>query len=318
MNVNFTRTATSSRFKKSFYSLILMLFIGGTTQGWAQLSNFQGQYFQDTYLVNPAQAGLLQGLNLNTGFQLLSTNGPGSPTAKYFTADYGFGSKAAIGLIVNSDQTGLISRTRVMATYAYHIHLNETDRLSFGLSLGINNSHFNNDQVVGDQNDPAAARYNARPTYVDGDFGVSYVGKQLCVQAAIPNLRSIFFNKVDANLAPYRSDFFAAISYIIPLSSENNSIWLEPKLAARGYKGEDGVIDMGMQIALLDNRINFSTMYHSDQSMTVGFGLGLKQAGVVFSYTNNMGPFKTYAADTFEIGLKFNLAKRPDVGPKVL
>lgn len=304
------------RFRVPFRSRLSVLLVAGLNLGvvsssWAQLSNFQAQYFQAQYLVNPAMAGLEGGLKINVGYQLLSTGIAGSPNAKFTTGEYSFGNKVGIGFLVNADQAGLIARTRVMGTYAYHLPLNETDKLSFGLSLGINSTHFQADQVVGDSGDQSAAQYNARPVYVDGDFGIAYTGSQLSVQAAVPNLRSLFFKSADQSLAPYRSDLFIAIGYRLPFTTDDNSTTLEPKLAYRGFKNIDGVLDIGANLSMLHDRISLGGMYHTNQSMSLAAGLGVKQVGVVFSYTNDLGPFKTYAANTFELGLKFNLLASP-------
>lgn len=295
-------------------SLLLVIVLAGTLPVKAQLSSFHAMYFQDQYLVNPAMAGIEGGLKINVGYQSLNTNAAGSPTAKYVTADYAAGERMGLGVLVNSDQAGLISRTRIMGTYAYHIHLNETDRLSMGLSVGINNSHFNTDQVVGDQNDQSGALYNARPTYVDGDFGIAYTTSQITVQGAVPNLRSVFFKKADQLLAPYRSSFFASIGYKVELNGDGNSTTIEPKIAYRGFKDLDGVIDLGANLSMINNQINISAMYHTNQSASIGVGLGIKQVSVSFAYTNDMGPFRTFAANTFELGLKFNLLGSDDSG----
>ncbi len=292
--------------------LMILLSLFATSPGWAQLSSFQSQYFQDQYLVNPAMAGLEGGMKINVGYQMLNTNTAGSPNAKFMTGEYAFGSKAALGLLVNADQAGLIARTRIMGTYAYHLRLNEVDKLSFGLSLGVNSTRFQSDQVVGDSGDQSAALYNARPAYVDGDFGIAYTSNLLNIQAAIPNLRSLFFKSSDQSLAPYRSNLYAAFSYKIPVNGDDNGTIVEPTLAYRGFKKIDGVIDLGANVAMLHNRLNVSGMYHTNESMTLAVGLGIRQVGLILSYTNDMGPFKTYAANTFEVGLKFSLLATPE------
>lgn len=289
---------------------MVCLGLGVGMPAWAQLSSFHAQYFQDQYLVNPAMAGVEGGMKVNAGYQLLSTGAAGSPNAKYGSAEYAWGSKVGVGLLINADQAGLIARTRVMGSYAYHLPLNETDRLSFGLSLGVNSTHFQADQVVGDTGDQSAALYNARPVYVDGDFGLAYMGRQLSVQVAVPNLRSLFFTSADQSLAPYRSDLYLAVGYKIDVSGDQDGAVVEPKLAYRGFKNIDGVVDVGANVAMLNNRLSFSGMYHTNQSMTLAAGLGVKQVGLLISYTNDMGPFKTYAANTFEFGIKFNLLNK--------
>jgi hypothetical protein len=52
---------------------------------------------------------------------------------------------------------------------------------------------------------------------------------------------------------------------------------------------------------------NFSVLgiYHSNQSATIGVGFELKPVALVLSYTNNTGPLRSYANNTFEVGIKY-------------
>jgi len=288
---------------------VFALFTVCTQKANAQLSGMQTMYYQNQYLANPAMAGLEQGLNLNLGYQQQWTSVPGGPKLQNFTADYNSGNRVGLGLNVNSDVAGLINRTRVMGTYAYHLPLNDKDdKLSFGLSLGINNTYIDYTKVNGDQGDASVQNYNQRNVYVDGDFGISYTSEKLNVQAAIPNLKSVFFNDdANSNLEVDRATFFSAVSYKAHLDNGISNITLEPKVAFRGVKGFDNILDAGAMLTMNDYKLNFSGMYHTNKSFTVAFGVGLENMSLVGAYTNNTGPLSVYANNTFEFGIKLKM-----------
>jgi type IX secretion system PorP/SprF family membrane protein len=288
---------------KIYVLIVITLLTAGIHRVSAQ-ATFQSAYFQNQYIVNPAMAGFEKGLNLNLGLQQQFNSVPGSPKMQNFTADYRPGDNVGLGLNVNSDQSGLISRTRVMATYAYHLPVGEEDKLNFGLSFGINNVYIDYNKIVGDPNDVSVGLFNRRTVYVDGDLGLAYTSSRLTVQGAVPNLRSIFF-KDDKELQALRNTFFTAISYKLPLSGNNFTV--EPKLAYRGVKGFDDIFDAGANLDMPDYNLSVSGFYHSNKSATLGVGISFKPVNVLLAYSNNTGSLNSYANNTFELGLKINL-----------
>lgn len=283
--------------------LIIAVFTLKAQYANAQLTGFESVYFQDQYLANPAMAGLDKGLNLNMGFQQQWTSVPGSPKLENLTAAYNAGNRVGLGLNINNDVAGLIRRTRVMGTYAYHLPLNgNDDKLNFGLSLGINDTYIDYNQIIADPGDVSAQNFNQRGSYVDGDLGISYTSDKLNVQAALPNLKSVFFASDAESLDVDRSTFYTAVSYKIPMK---NDFSIEPKLAFRGVKGFDDIFDAGFNLAATAYHVNLMGMYHTNQSVTIGLGLNLDTMGVMLSYTNNTGQLNPYANNTFELGLSY-------------
>jgi type IX secretion system PorP/SprF family membrane protein len=285
--------------------LLIVLFV--TKDAKAQLSGLQSVYFQNQYLANPAMAGLEKGLNLNIGYQQQWTTVPGGPKLQDFTADYYATEKVGLGMNVTNDQAGLISRTRIMGTYAYHLPLGDFDKLSFGLSFGVNDSYLDKNKIIGNQNDIAVQNFNQQNVYIDGDFGAAYNGKRLTIQGALPNLRSIFYTSDAENLSVDRATFYSAVSYKFPVSNEFNTFVVEPKVAFRGVKGFPNMVDAGFNLALTEYNLDFTALYHSNQSATLGFGLDLEDMGLFFAYTNNTGELRTYANNTFEVGIKVRM-----------
>lgn len=295
---------------KAVFSLLMVLATMIGNKATAQLSGLQSIYFMNQYLTNPAMAGLEKGLTLNMGYQQQWTTIPGAPKLQSFTADYNNGNRVGLGLNVNSDEAGLISRTRVMGTYAYHLQLNEANdqKLNFGLSLGINDTYIDYNKVAGDQGDASVQNYNQRNVYIDGDFGASYTSNKLTIQGALPNLKSLF-GSTDGNnnLTVDRSTFFTALSYKMDVDNGISKFTLEPKLAYRGVKGFDNIFDVGANFDMTDYHFNLSALYHTNQSVTVATGFDLGQTGLFFSYSNNTGPLSTYAQNTFEFGMKLKI-----------
>jgi len=196
-----------------FYTIIsTFLFLSGLQNANAQLSQMGAAYFQNQFQANPAMAGMEKGLNLNMGYLQQWSNIPGNPTVQTITADYSITEKAALGLNFYNDRSGLFSRTRTVASYAYHLPLNsEEQKLSFGLSLGFMSERVNPEDIKGNINDPNVAAFNQRETYLDGDFGLAYTDQKLNVQASIPNMKSFLNKDINGNTVD-RSTFFQLLA----------------------------------------------------------------------------------------------------------
>jgi len=295
----------SLKYITRFLGIVVLLFTGAP-HAWAQLTGLQSMYFENQYLANPAMAGLNKGLNLNLGYQQQWTSLPGSPKLEDFTIDFNPGNKVGLGLIVNSDISGLINDTRIMGTYAYHLPVSETAKLNFGLSAGINDTYIDYGRISGDQGDASVALFNQRKAYFDGDLGIAYTSKGFNAQVAIPNLGSTIFNTQNTNIDVDRATFYTAVSYLIPLSGQNDSFSVEPKVAYRGIKGFQNIADAGFNLVMNDYHLNLTGIYHSNQSVTAGVGIDLQPVRLLFSYTNNTGPLHSDANNTFEFGIKYS------------
>lgn len=288
--------------------LAAALLLGTARSSQAQLNPFQAMYFQNQYLYNPAMAGLAKGLNLNIGYRQQWSNFPGAPKTGSFTADGQAAEKVGLGISVNDEQTGLIRSTRVMGTYAYHLPLNGRDQqLSFGLSLGVNDSRVDYDNINGDPSDQEVAQYNQLKPYVDGDFGIAYTSNGLSVGGALPNLKSAFFKTSDSRFDADRMVFIAASSYKFPLAGDGKGFILEPLAAFRLVKGYTDILDAGLNFTLNDYGLYFQGIYHTSRSLGLGAGLDQQSYALSFSYNLETGQLSDYTHGAFEFGLKIRL-----------
>lgn len=292
-----------------FLYKFLMLTI---SSGWAvstvkaQLNPLAAQYYSNRYLINPAFAGAKQGLKINGAYRKLWDNVEGAPVTQSLTGDYGF-NKVGLGLNVNNESAGIERKTRVVGTYAYHLPLNsDGQQLHFGMSVGFMNQRLENGDLYGDINDPMVAQYNDRKTYLDGDFGVAYTSNSLTLEAAIPNLKSVF--KKDVIKLTDVATFYTAASYQIQLSEGPDGIDLEPKLAYRGVKGFDNIWDAGAQAWIANKQVFLMGMYHSTESATFGLGMDYKKKYLISGmYTTQTSALSGYTNGSFELNLRLSL-----------
>ncbi len=304
-----------SMLRKAGGAVLLLIASFAHIEVKAQLNPLAGIYFQNQYLGNPAMAGINQGLNLNMGYRKQWSAMPGAPKTQSFTADYGTGKKVGLGLNVHNDEAGLIKRTRVMATYSYHLPLNaENQKLRFGISLGFMDDRVMNENINGDQNDISVSKFNQRDTYVDGDFGVAYTTEKLTIQGAIPNLKG-FLQKEELNASTDRSAFFSAVSYKFYFPEALDGFGVEPKIAFRGVDGFDNILDVGANFTVANKAASVMAIYHSSQSATIGLGAIINSLGsVTANYTTSTAALNGYTSGNFQISLQLNLLKKKEEG----
>lgn len=288
-------------------ALLLVAGIGLSERSNAQLNPMGSAYYQNQYLLNPAMTGVTEGLQLNAGYRQQWTSMPGTPSTQVLTGDYGFGNRVGVGATVYNDKAGLLKRTGVAVTYAYHLPLStEQEKLSFGLSLALAGQRIDYDDVSGDLGDSQISRFNDQPVQFDLHFGAAYSHKRLTVQAAIPGMRSAL-RKEDETYPADQSIYFTSVSYQWDFPHALNGLRLEPKLAFRGVRGFDNIVDVGANLEFYNDILSVMGVYHSSRSATYGVGVNYKSFTVLGMYTTQTHAMNGYASGNFELGLRFKV-----------
>ena len=296
----------NSKVKQTIFYLfgLLLLMI---TPAFGQLNPLGSIYYQNQFLANPAMAGLESGLNLNAALKTQWVGVEGAPKIQYLTADYGLqNNKVGLGILFYNESAGVINRTRATVTYAYHLPLSgETSFLDFGLSAGIMNEWVDFGKAKGDLTDDVLNSFNDRKLYLDGDFGVAYRKDRLTIQGSLPNLKR-FFKRDELRNIVDRSIYFLAAGYKINTDKAISTI--EPKIAYRGVQNYNGIFDAGVNLQFLEDKLMFSSIYHSTNSVTAGFGANYKsQFSILFQYTSNTAKMQNYSNGEFEVSLRYSL-----------
>jgi type IX secretion system PorP/SprF family membrane protein len=286
--------------------LFLSLFLLLTNTAHAQLNKFEAMYYQNQYLGNPAMAAVSRGLSANIGYQRQWDEVPGNPVMMYGTVEYNPEDRLAYGLNFYSDRAGLITNTRILGTFAYHLPLDADGRkLNFGLSLGARFLALDRSKISGDIADPSIQNFDEGGA-LDGDFGISYTTKLLTVQASVPNLNNTFFDNDNGERRYVDNQvFYSAISYKIYVSSRINDFNIEPLVAFRGIKELKDIVDIGANFNMPEYNMNVSAMYHTNEVISGSFGVTFDKLGIFLSYSNFIGNTGAFANDAIELGLRY-------------
>lgn len=282
---------------------MLLLCLNGNVK--AQLNPLSAQYFLNQYQVNPAYAGFEDGLNINLNYRKQWSNIPGSPSTQGVTADYGI-AKVGLGINVYNEKAGSLQRTKAMATYAYHLPLNDDNqKLNFGISIGVLDERVDYSRVNGDITDPSIGQFNNKGALFDGDFGFAYTSNTLNIEGAIPNIRSFIKQEEENNVD--RSQFYTAASYRFQTGIGANTVLIEPKVAFRAVKGYDNIFDGGANVTFA-GKLFLMGMYHSTNSASFGAGINYRNSlSFMGFYTTETSALQGSANGTFEVSLKAKL-----------
>jgi len=290
-----------------FISLIGLLMCD-MSSAFAQLNPLGMQYFNNQYLGNPAMAGLNEGLDVKLGLRQQWNRIDGAPTTQSVTAEYRL-KKAAFALNLYSDAAGLLKRTRVAGTYAYHLPLNDRDhQLHFGVSLAVMFERIKQDEIDGDPNDMSISRYTRRESYIDGDFGIAYTLGGFTLQGAVPNLQQ-FINEDKNFQGVDRSVFLFAASYKWTFGDPSSSTSLHPKVTYRGIKGHDNIVDLGFNLGLVNDKVGIMAMYHSSKSATFGLQSVYRSITLSGMYTTETAALSSYTNGAFQLALGYRFTK---------
>lgn len=280
-----------------------MIFVG-ITIGHAQPSQLNTQFHHNPYLLNPALAAVDQGWSFFLGYsqQLNKVSDAGHTQA--LTASY---RKRKTGLAIASSQNrqGLISRTRLLGTYAYHVPLGGNQRaLHFGLSLGMQHEQINEADIRGETGDPVVSRFNERQNYVDGSAGIAYTDANWTIQVAMPELS----DKLNGNRTnmPGTTTFMVAAGYRFFAGKAIDGLTVEPNLFYRTFSGMPAIVDAGISLSL-KNKFTLDGLYHSSNRFTGGVSAAItSQLTGIMLYSNGITRMNFFG-ERLELGLKYAL-----------
>ncbi len=291
--------------------LATIIIIGAAHTVNAQSTALGSIHYQNQYLINPAMAGKEAGLLTNVLYSKQLIDLPGAPTTKIITFSYkNEGNKFGLGLNLTVDKVGIIDKTRLMGTYAYHLPINEDSKLRFGLSFGFIKERISNSAINEAANDITLIRFNERPIFIDGDFGLSYEYKGLQAQAVIPNLRS-FFNADNSKISNVVNHVVStfALTYRFELKQAND-ISLAPTIMLNQIKGFDNILDVGLNTSLKDDKFSLMLMYHSTKNASIGLGTKFNNNITLNAiYRTSPASLGSNSNGNMEIGLSANLSK---------
>ncbi|MGH2643196.1 MAG: PorP/SprF family type IX secretion system membrane protein [Chitinophagaceae bacterium] len=269
---------------------------------------FESQYFTNRYLANPSMAGIDSGLTLNAAYRQQYSGMAGSPVTEAFSGDYNPGKRVGLGLIAYNDNAGLINRTRLALTYAYHLPLNNFEQqLHFGISAAFAHSSLDTKGITGDPTDPAIAQFNARKNTFEVDYGMAYTDPHITLQASLFNVLG-YAEKLGDNTADV-STFYAAAAYKFYFEGTLNSV--EPEMAFQGVKNYNSILNVGANLVMLRHILNFTAMVGTQGNVSLGTGVTYKNLlSLQLFYLSQTTQLRNYTNGNFEIALSLFIPRK--------
>ena len=248
-----------------------------------QLSPMKSQYFVNSYQVNPSMAARDGRASLYSNVSSQWNSMPGSPQMLSISGSLPLTNRASAGLNIIGDKSGLLKRSQAMGSFAYRLPVGESKDIRLGVSLALTQDRLDNGTATPNgMNDPSLVNYNdTREENWDGNFGIAYTSGKLEAQFAYLNLnqkRSETFSTVDY------STFYSSVAYQFELDADFR---VKPLIAYRGVNNYKNQWDAAIEWSLFSKGFNLYTMYHSNKSITGGFGFEYERKLLISGYFNS-------------------------------
>jgi len=207
--------------------------------------------------------------------------------------------RVGIGGYLFSDRNGIVNRTGIQGTYAYHINFSNQWQLSGGISLQAYQFSIDDRGVpVADQDDPILA-YNRKSFFVpDANVGVFATNGSLYGGFTLTDLLASSLKigrEVYANYETLRKFNFMA-GYKLPI---NSSISVEPSFLLQGTR-TNLALDLNTRVYYTDNYWA-GLSYRSNKSMIMMLGGRFEMFYLGYAFDLNMGPVNTYTSGSHEV-----------------
>lgn len=291
--------------KKYTTIALILLATAASAQQLPQYSQYQ---FND-YVFNPAVAGSRNYFEAKTGHRsqwVGITDAPRTFTLSIATPIAN--QRMGVGGYLYTDNVGPTRRTGIQASYAYHLKLNETLKLSLAVSFGLQQFMVDGSKIT--LRDPADAvitdqvQKSLKP---DGKFALYLYHERYYFGAAAPQIfqnELVFFDEQESDLSQLEDHYYVNAGYRLPLG-EN---WmLEPQLMVKYAKPVPVKLDLTALVHYKETVWAGVTYRTNDAIVAMVGGMLSDTFSFGYSYDITTTELKNYSDGTHEImlGIRF-------------
>ncbi|MBC7861632.1 MAG: type IX secretion system membrane protein PorP/SprF [Bacteroidia bacterium] len=304
---NYLKTLLALSSKKNF--IVFFLGLLAVAELNAQQVPQYTQYLFNDFAINPAIAGKNKWWDCksNNRYQwsgitdaprtyVLSLNGPMK------------NKKMGLGGTLYTDIVGPTRRIGLSGSYAYHMKLNETYKLSLGLSAGILQWAVDGSKIT--LHDPGdAVMSNAYQSVIVPDFaaGAYLYSKRLFVSVSVPQLYEAklkFFDYQTNVQSKLKAHLYLMGGYRFQL---NEDFELEPSAMIKYVKPAPLKVDVAVR-CIYQDQVWLALAFRTHDALTAMVGYKYKNwLTIGYSYDFTITPLRQYTTGTHEImfGIQF-------------
>lgn len=209
-NINFLNRdilnfLNKNKFKKLFITSILIVFCA---QSYSQIRLSTSQYYLNKLSFNPAYAGASDKIDLVLLYrnQYAGLNAGPTKFLGIFSTPI-LNTNSNIGINIDYDKMGPLRQYEISGNYAYRLHVNDENSLSFGLRGGMIHGEVNQIELEGYKiNDPTISATSSLYTQAVFGGGAYFESKKFALGVSTPNFLVDNFDFY-ANLKDFKSEF---------------------------------------------------------------------------------------------------------------
>ncbi len=291
--------------------LLTYVFVLGLASLHAQQLPQYSQYLINDYVLNPAIGGSHDYFEAksNNRFQwtgitdaprtfILSMHGP----LKY--------ENMGIGGYLFTDVTGPTSRFGIYLSYAYHIKLSESMKLSLGLFGGMLQYNVDGSKIsMVDKGDPLADQGVQSVYLPDAGFGLYWYSDKFYVGVSVPQLlqNKLKLSDTTGILGTLKSHFFVTAGYKFDVG---DNFQIEPSILMKYVKPTPVQFDFSARV-IYQKMVWLGVSYRTDDAISFLLGYSYKELimfGYSFDYTTS--DLQNYSSGTHEVMLGFRFISK--------
>jgi len=243
------------------------------------------QYAYNHYLINPAAAGVTDSLALTFTFRKMWTGIEGSPSLQYLSGNMKVAPTMGAGVNLFNYILGPLRKTGLELTYSYHINLNSSNKLAFGLSAFIYQFNLDKSKLTFEEQDDLILAGSDQNMFVpDVSFGTYFYGPSYHVGLSVPQLfnRNIDLKTDDVLQEKQVRHYYLSGGYDFRLNPE---LMLKPSVLIKLIEAGLYQVDVNARFEYKEAFIMGVSFRTSD---AVVFQLGFHREGLLVGYSYDL------------------------------
>jgi type IX secretion system PorP/SprF family membrane protein len=266
----------------------------------AQVNPLKSQFFINSFLINPAQAGAGKTGMVSAGFVSQWNSIVGSPEILSFTLESPVDKRMGLGVSVINDKAGLLNRTVLTGSYSYKVPISLSSNLGFGLSVG----YLDDNLIISDAltrnsaTDPALTNYQYNHgNIIKAGFGGTFHTEHIEIQSSVFNInreQNKDLKSID------RPGVTTTVKYSF---GDPGGTQISPLAGYRQIHGFTDYWDGGVNVSYL-SVLDLSLLYHTNKSFTGGFCFEYEhKIKLAFLYNTEPAQIRGTTGGTMEVSL---------------
>ncbi len=290
---------------KKLFLLTLITSILCVDLATAQQDPQYTQYMYNQNVVNPAYAGLQEGLSLGLLYRNQWSALDGAPETYTFNAHAPVGERTGLGISLIRDELGPVRETNAYIDFSYTIPVSNKYQLAFGLKAGATFHDIGlADLELQDPGDPFFSQ-NITQTTPNIGAGVFLYSDNFYVGASVPNiLNSLHLDENGLQFGSETNHYFVTSGYVFQ-TTEN--LKLKPSVLVKSAFDAPTSFDINLNALFLE-KFELGVSYRLDDSFSgiVGFQ-ATPDLRIGYAYDAVVSEINNVAPSSHEIILTYNI-----------